>query len=395
LNPRSQSACSLKSGLLALTVASALAVAAPSAADPALSVSAVYTVDVAGPVSGGRSRAGRVLDDLLVHVDGDLERISGWNGATLHLSLLSTQGGQPNDLAGTLEGVDNIEVGRPGAKLYEAWIEQSLGKASLRVGLYDLNSEFYSTDAAGLLISPVFGIGSELAATGPNGPSIFPSTALAARLRFTPTKNLYVEGAVLGAKAGVLGDPGGVDLSFNDGVLYIAEAGWTGRGKVALGGWRYSRRQPEFVDVDQDGRPRTSVASGAYLLLEQPLRGAEGDVRAISGFARFGVSAGGTTPFLGGGQAGLLVTRLFESRPDSALSFGVNQGRLTPDFRASLEAGGGRSAAAEYSGELTYADSLTHRITLQPSVQYIVDPGGDRRARNVLVVTLRARIHLN
>jgi porin len=395
LKPRSQFDRALKSGLAAFTVASALAVASPSAADPALSVSADYTVDVTGPVSDGRSRAGRVLDDLLIDVDADLGRIAGWNGAALHLSLLSNTGGQPNDLAGTLAGVDNIEVGRPHAKLYEAWIEQSLGRASLRVGLYDLNSEFYTTDAAGLLISPAFGIGSELAATGPNGPSIFPSTALAARLRFTPTKDLYVEGAVLGARAGVLGDPGGVDFGFHDGMLYIAEAGWTGRGKVALGGWRYSRRQPEFADVDQDGRPRTSVASGAYFLLEQPLRGAEGDVRAISGFARLGVSDGETTPFRGGGQAGLLVTRLFESRPDSALSFGVNQGRLASDFRASLDADGVRSAAAEYSSELTYADNVTHRITLQPSVQYIVDPGGDHRARNVLVLALRARIHLN
>ncbi|MDB5451866.1 MAG: Carbohydrate-selective porin OprB [Caulobacteraceae bacterium] len=395
----------ISASLAVLTAVGALAAAAPSAAapaasdspsaEPALSISADYTVDLAGPTAGSPTRAGRVLDNLKVDADADLDRIAGWKGGAFHLSLLSNSGGQPNDVAGTLEGVDNIEVARPRAKLYEAWIEQSLGPASLRVGLYDLNSEFYTTDAAGLLISPVFGIGSELAASGPNGPSIFPSTALAVRLRLAPTRDTYVQAAAIGARAGVLGDPGGVDFSFEDGLLYIAEAGWIGRGKVAVGGWRYSRRQAEFADLALSGQPLTHVATGAYLLVERPLRGAEGDVRAVTGFARVGVSEGETTPFRGGGQAGLLVTRVFESRPDSALSLGVNEGRLASDFRRGLDADGVVSAAAEYSAELTYADRLTKRITLQPSVQYIADPGGDRRARNVLFLALRARIHLN
>ena len=80
--------------------------------------------------------------------------------------------------------MNNIEVAETRFKVYEAWIEQGFGdgRVSLRAGLYDLNSEFYTNDAAGALIAPPFGIGSELSATGPNGPSIFPSTALAVRL---------------------------------------------------------------------------------------------------------------------------------------------------------------------------------------------------------------------
>ena len=96
--------------------------------------------------------------------------------------MLNNSGGAPNDVAGTLQGVDNIEVRTPRLRLFELWLEQSLGPASVRAGLYNLNSEFYADDAAGQLLAPAFGIGSELAATGPNGPSIFPSTALGVRL---------------------------------------------------------------------------------------------------------------------------------------------------------------------------------------------------------------------
>ncbi|MBK8545802.1 MAG: carbohydrate porin [Caulobacteraceae bacterium] len=115
----------------------------------------------------------------------------------------------PNDDIGTLQGVDNIEVERHRARLYEFWIETQLGPTNVRAGLYDLNSEFYANDSASLLIAPAFGIGSELAATGPNGPSIFPSTALAARFQWTLSESSRLQFAALNATAGVLGDPGG------------------------------------------------------------------------------------------------------------------------------------------------------------------------------------------
>ena len=123
----------------------------------------VYTADVIGPVQGGVAKAGRYLDNLDITLDGDLERAVGWKGATVHAYVLNNMGGRPNDVAATLQGVDNIEVSRERLRLYELWIEQSLagGAASVRAGLYDLNSEFYATGASDLLIAPPFGIGSE------------------------------------------------------------------------------------------------------------------------------------------------------------------------------------------------------------------------------------------
>src|SRR5438067_260777 len=103
-----------------------------------------YTADVAGTVRGGTAHAGRALDNLDVIVDGDLEKLVGWRGATVHGYLLNNSGGMPNDLAGTLQGVDNIEVGRPRARLYELWLQAGFAgdRGSALAGLYDLNSEF-------------------------------------------------------------------------------------------------------------------------------------------------------------------------------------------------------------------------------------------------------------
>lgn len=380
--------------LLGLGLGAALLSQPAFAEDSAWTLAATYTADVAGPVSGGVSQAGRFLDNLMIEGDLDLDEAVGWAGATAHLSLLNNSGGAPNDLAGTLQGIDNIEVARPRGKVYEAWVQQAFGRASVRAGLYDLNSEFYTTEAAGLLIAPPFGIGSELAATGPNGPSIFPSTALGLRIRIAPSDTTYVQAAAINAKAGVIGDPSGVDTDFSQGALVAAEAGWTGRGKVAAGLWRYTRDQGDIVDLDPAGQPARRAAAGAYLLVEQPLRRAQGEVRAVAGFLRLGVSDGDTTPFKGGAQAGLLMTQVFGGRPDSALSVGVAYGGLSDKFQQTLAGGGLSAASSESTLELTYADKVASRVTLQPSLQYVVHPGGDRDAEAAAVLALRVSIDL-
>lgn len=362
------------------TFATCLILGAGPAAAEGWAVSTDYVVDLAGV--SGRTDAGRVLDNLLISAEATWDAAPGFS---LYGSVLSNSGGQPNELAETLQGINNIEVSRPKAKVYELWIQQEFGPVSVRAGLYDLNSEFYSTDSSGLLINPGFGIGSELASTGPNGPSIFPSTALAARLRWSGDRGAYVQAAILNALAGGPGDPDGVDLSFDDGALAIAEAGWAGHAKVALGAWRYTDRQPSFTAATPE------VAQGAYLLIDQPLLGGP-EGRSVSGFVRLGVADGESSPFAGGGQIGLLMSQVLAARPDSQLSLGVHTGVLAGPFRRELAAGGLSAARAETGVEITYADAITKHLTLQPSVQWIAAPGGDSDADAVAIFVLRAAL---
>ncbi|WP_425985730.1 carbohydrate porin [Brevundimonas sp. TWP1-2-1b1] len=383
------------SAALALGFALLAAPADARVADPAWTVSAEYTADVSGVVSGGVSRAGRYLDNLLVALDGDLEQAVGWRGARLHVSGLYNGGGEPNALAGTLQGVDNIEVGAQGARLFEAWIEQDLGgSASLLAGLYDLNSEFYATEASGLLLAPPFGIGSELASTGPNGPAIFPSSSLAARLRVGDSEALYGQVAVINADARTLGDHGGVDTSLDEGVLGIAEAGVGGPVRYAFGVWRYDQRQEDIRDLTPAGDPAHSRAQGAYALAEGRIYGAAApDGPQIDAFARLGLSDGDTTDFKGGWQAGVLMRQIFASRPEGQLSFGLHQGWLSDKARANFADAGLNPGRHEEGLELTYADTIG-RFGVQPDIQLIRNPGGLRDADNVVVVSLRVTVPL-
>ena len=379
--------------LCALALAGLSGLATPALASDAVTLKLDYMADVAGVVRGGTARKARVLDNLKISADVDLERTVGWSGATLHVSALNNAGDTPNDDAGTLQGVDNIEVAQQRARLFEAFVEQTFAgdKGSALVGLYDVNSEFYANESAGMLIAPAFGIGSELAATGPNGPSIFPSTALAARLRWTTAGGGYAQGAVINAHAGVPGDPGGADVSFGDGVLAIGEAGWTGAGKLAVGAWGYSKRQDDWRDVTPAGDPVKRRAYGAYVLAERRIRGGENDPGRVTAFARAGVSDGVTSPFSGGWQAGILIEQPFASRPASQASFGINQGFISRRQRANAWDAGHDTGGTETAMEVTYADSIGP-VTLQPDLQYVIRPSGDRQARGALVATLRVRV---
>lgn len=376
---------------LAVLAAAAAEGAAPEKETPAFDVGAAYTGDLVGVVDGGLRNRATYLDNGDLTLDADLERLIGWRGATVHGAFLYNGGKTPNDDAGTLQGVDNIEVSSHRGRLFEAWIQQSFGGHSVLVGLYDLNSEFYANDSAGYLLAPAFGIGSEIAATGPNGPSIFPSTALAVRFAFALPRDYYAQVAALNADAGVIGDEGGIDTSFREGALIIGEAGYSGARKIAAGVWRYTRRQDDIRELDALGAPQREVAQGAYALLDQPLNDPDG-AQAVSLFARVGVSEGETTPFKAGWQAGLTMLRVFESRPESVLSFGVNQGRVSEGYRRNQIDLGVPVTGSEHQIELTYADRLLPHLSVQPDVQYIVNPSADRSIPDALVAAVRVTL---
>jgi porin len=371
----------------------AVSAQAQEAKEPALDLAATYRVDLSGVSADGRPMRSFGLDDLNVEANGDLEQLVGWKGASFHIDVLNNLGDRPNDVAATLQGIDNIEVAAPKLRLFEIWVEQKLGsRTTLRAGLYDLNSEFYSSDASGLLIAPAFGVGSEIAATGPNGPSIFPTTALAVRLeqRFGGTG--FARFAVLNATAGALGDEHGSALDFHHGVLLIGEAGVEKDGdKFALGAWGYTQRQDDLTAVDGAGDPVRRDARGAYVIAQKAL-GDPGRAFATSVFVRAGISEGKTTPYKGGWQGGLLLAHVVPGRDDSQFSFGVNQAYLSEGYRDLLRGDGVHTTATENAIELTYSDKLTKFLTLQPDLQMIWNRGGDADAQRVTVATLRATL---
>lgn len=353
-----------------------------------------YVLDIVGVAQGERSGV-RHVDLLTLTGTLDLEAAAGWRGTQLVGEVIAGTGREPNLLAGTLQGIDNAEVAHNRVKLYQFYLAKDFADAGVRLaaGFIDLNAEFYSNEAAGLLIAPAFGIGSELAATGPNGPAIFPSTAPTVMVHVEPTATTYASLALVNAESGVLGDAGGIPAMLREGALVIGEAGVTSFGKLALGAWTYTRRQDDLRLVDAAGDPLRQRAAGAYLLVEVPIgtskQASEPDTPAASLFLRAGISDGDTTPYWGGWQAGVLFNGVFTGRPDSQFSAGVNQAFLTGRFRRNEADAGIARGPNETGFEITYADSVAPWLTLQLDSQYVRSSDHSPGARDAVIFALR------
>lgn len=375
-----------------LSAACALLAANPALAQeeaaPKIALAAELTSDVVTVAAGGFDHKARYLQNLDLIADVDLESTVGLDGTSLHLDLLHNAGAFPNNAVGALQCIDNIEVWVPKLRVFEAWVQKDIGKrTSLRAGVMDLNAEFNSIPSAGLLIAPPFGIGSELAATGPAGPSIFPMTGFGVRLEHSVGKTGYVRAGVFNARPGLHGAGAGSALKFDKGVLAVAQAGIGETQKLSVGVWGYSQKQDNIWATVLGLPGATKRGQGAYMMVEQPL--VENVDRSLTAFARFGISDGKTSIFKGSWQAGFLATGVFKSRPDSQASLGVAQGALASGFRNILNTGGLRPAKAESMIEATYSDRIASFLTVQPDILYVIHPGGDARARDAVVLNVR------
>jgi porin len=357
-----------------------------------IDIEAAYVADVAATIQGGADNKVRYADNFEAALDADLGKLVDFNGVTVHVDVLGNFGARPNDSAATLEGVDNIEVGRAAVRLFELWAEKAFSGGSLRVGMYDLNSEFYATDSAGLLIAPPFGIGSEFAATGNNGPSIFPSTGLAARIAFDlPVPAGQARFAILNANARTLGDPGAIDVKFGEGVLLVGEIAAGERLRASVGGWTYTKPRDAAGTFDADGTPLRERPAGAYAMLEMRLS-KEGSRREVTAFLRGGLARGLPTTFANSVQAGFLVSPAIIGHENSNFSLGYHQAKSSKDFRRAEILAGSAPVGVERVLEITFVDTVAKCVSLQPDVQFIQQTIAGAPTRNAIHTTLRLQI---
>ena len=344
-------------------------------------------------VEGGRWR---YVDLLASTADLDLDQLAGWRGASAHVELLHNYGARPRDLAGTLQRTNDEDVVTRRFRIYQAWVDQSFagGRASLLAGVYDFKHEFAAVPASDALLNPSFSIAPELSRSGPGGAAVFPTSALAARLRVRSQALGYLQAAVVNADAGTVGDVGGLDTSFRKGLLLIGEVGIAGRTRLAAGAWRYTHAQPDIRDQLAPGAPAYRASGGIYALMEAPLRSTANGVRNLTVFARAGLSDGDTTPFAGSWQAGLRLDRVVAFRPDSVLSLGVTQGLISRKFRENRADAGRFTPPTETALELSYSDKLNPLLTLQPDLQWVHHPALNRFAKDAVVMSIRMKFEL-
>jgi porin len=241
-------------------------------ADAGVEFSLTYDGDLWGVASGGLKRRVTYLDFIELRITLDNEKLFGLKGNTVSVSLIDSNGTTTNaSTVGSTQGIDNSEVSGRGVRLYEAWTQQNFldDRISILLGVHDLNTEFAATTISDNFLTPTFQIGQSFAQSGEGGPSVFPNTALAARLKVKPTEDSY---AAFTVYDGVAGTPGsrtgsGIRLNKKDGALLVGELAYVPPAadsdaelnKLAVGVWNYTSGLDDLNDVDSNGNPARTV----------------------------------------------------------------------------------------------------------------------------------------
>lgn len=375
-------------GLIALAAEPALA-----QDEPPVQLGASYVSDALANLSGGIREGARVLGklDLTATLDG---RLLGVDGATVFVNLQHVHG-EPfsEELVGDAQVVSNIEA--PTAlRPLEAWVELPLlgDDSTVKAGLIDLNTEFDRQEVGALFLNSSHGIGPDFSQTGLNGPSIFPTTATAIVVRHEAA-DWALRVGLFDAVAGDPDRPSRTVVRFpgSSGTLLVAEGelklGEADR--LAVGTWTYTSRFDDLEATNADGDPvRRSDNRGAYATVEKRLL-TDTDGSTLDSWVRLGIAEPSINPI--GLSVGVGVSFGNDER---RVGIAVAHARLgDPAIRAGSGSGAGVDRA-ETNIEFTYAHSFGERVTIQPDIQYIINPGWDRGLADALVAGVRVKVSL-
>ena len=327
-----------------------------------------YVSDLLRNASGGIRSGSAFLQNVDATIALDLGRVFGSGTGSLFAYLLWNDASTFSDrYPGDAQVVSNIDAERA-LRLYELWYEHRQADAlSLKIGLYDLNSEFDAVDAAALFLNSSHGIVPTYSQTGENGPSIFPVTSLSARLQWEIDKNNVLRYALLDAVPGDPENPAAtaVKLSSRDGVLHALEynRNFPDALRLGLGAFLYSAEFEAIRETDDGGNPvHRDGNAGWYAFAEGNVYSDATHGRTASAFIRYGAANGTLNPFDRYFGAGMVMSGFVPRRPDDEIGISMAMVRCGADYRA---AAGAESHETVF--ELTYRALPIHGPDTDPA----------------------------
>jgi len=414
-------------------------------ADQGIEVFGGYTAEVWGNTTGG-IKQGAVYTGLLdFGMTADLEKLAGWQGASVSTTWLWLSGRDASeDLVGNFLTISNI-AGFNTLRLMELWFQQEFfqredGPAglSIRAGQLTADSEFIISEYGSLFINGTFGWPAFAYTNLPEGGPGYPMGTLGVRVAVSPWEWMTFQAAVFQGNVFAQNvNRHGFEWNLNadEGYFWINElqthwnqgdecAGLPGQAK--FGAWFHTA---SFSDpyVDEDGIPLADESSsgnaqtypwnfGFYGILDQMVYREPGEAPVPAGLGKDGKSvAAKQTAAVPSKQGlgwfgriafepqnrnfvgfyfdtGLVYTGLIPTRDEDQFGLAFGYAQLTNGSRETLELEGARGVGAEMVFEATYQAVLTPWLSVQPNVQYIINPGGTQDLGNAFILGARAAI---
>jgi porin len=329
-------------------------------------------IDYFSNISGGIKNEDSYMLNANLGLGIDLELLAGLKAASVYLSGIGIKGVPFLENTGAIQGISNI-AGLNQLKLYEAWIEQNLfdNNFSILFGLYDLNSEFDVRESSIYFINPSFGIGFDFSQSGVNGPSVFPHTSLALRVKARLSDSFEIIGSIFDGVPGSQENESSfqVKLSVEEGALIATEIIYYSQNdftKISLGGWYYTSTFETILYENKE-----SGNFGAYLNAEKQIYTEESNSsKGLSLFGRIGLAHNKFNPSDYSILGGVNYKGIIPGRDEDVFGFACSSIHLSDKFKQLHKL----NSNFEVILELTYNLRINEWLRIQPDLQYILNP---------------------
>lgn len=400
----------------------------PGLCDRGLEIFGAYSAEVWGNTTGGLKTGTVYTGALNFGANLDLEKAAGWKGATISTNWLWLSGRDASaDLVGNYLTVSNI-AGFNTLRLLELWLEQKLfnDKLAIRIGQLAADSEFIISDYGALFINATFGWPPFAYLNMPEGGPAYPMGTLGARVSLEPVDWLKIQSAVF------QGDVFAQNvnrhgfrwrLNAETGYTFLNEVRvhWNHRddesglpGQFKAGGWAQSGRYADpladstssgnygfYAIVDQllyrepspvpssDGKSTVDPKSAKSF--KAPVTPAKSD-EGLGWFGRIAFTPADRNFNNFYFDTGLTYKGLIPTRDNDTAGIAFGYAQISNGARSSIAVDGANPIGAEMVLEFTYQAHITPALSVQPDLQYIINPGCNSNLGNALVIGARASV---
>ncbi len=401
-------------------------------AEAGIDISLTYTNNIAGNVVGGRQRGATYTDNVGFGVEFQLEKLIGWKGAVFTVSGLNRAGSNlSQEFIGNQFTVQQV-YGSQTAMFYALNLEQSFfdDKLSIKLGRMAAGDEFASSPIYWLYMNN--GIDGNPQSLPVNTQfSTYPSATWGARVRVDPTPEWNALAGIFQTSP-QYGNRGYHGLNWRiqdgDGVILVGQVGWTPEffkrpAPADAGGARPKHpgeegavaddkieaknfKEPATVmkglpghywfgaydsptNYDQFGPGgQASNSFGFYWHADQMIfQESPGSDQGLTIWSAFVLSPQqniAKLPFQANG--GIFYKGLVPTRDEDEAMFGAAYGQFSEDYADAAEAAGNGSPDYELVFEFGYRVQLNSFLSVQPNIQYVINPGGAHNIPDALVL---------
>lgn len=378
-----------------------------------------WTNEVEHNTSGGRRTLTRNAGQLAFGAGLDLERLAGWHGARFQLTATKRYGRNLGDEASLGNAMNAHEIYGRGQTwwLTNFYLDQGFAddRLSLRIGKMPVGSDFGYDECHFLNITAC---GSTVGNLEGRYWYNWPIGSWGLRLQLRTSADTYLKAGAYQINPHYVDDAWArangwkvINPSGTDGALLPVEFGWTPAprglaGHYRLGAW-VSTAGGDDLYLDKNGLPQAETGAaplhrdrshGVYLSLKQQLTG-DADGTGLHAFLNLTRADSRTARYDGQLTVGARYQGLPWHAADSAgIMIGATtvSARYTRHARAWNAGHPDRTIAAaggnEKVTEAFYQYVPTPWLRLRPSVQYIVNPGGEMARHDAVVFGLKTDI---